>query len=81
MKKLLEKIKEYNKEPVHYEAPYLDTEDMQKIEKAVEKQISIKCVKDDCERDCCPVCGWIIGYGDTVQPYCHNCGQKLDWCE
>lgn len=47
--------------------------------KALKKQIPTKCVKDDCERDCCPVCGWIIGYGDTIQPHCHNCGQALDW--
>lgn len=46
---------------------------------AMEKQQFKKTTKDICDRDCCPECGWIIGYDDTIQPYCHNCGQALDW--
>ena len=35
----------------------------------------------DAESDCCPSCGkWlgVVVYGNGY-PYCHNCGQKIDW--
>lgn len=48
---------------------------------AIEKAMPKRCIKDDNNRDCCPSCKWIIGYEDTIQPFCHNCGQALDWRE
>lgn len=48
---------------------------------ALEKQIPNK----PKERDCigfntlvCPVCKWVLY---LYEPYCDNCGQKLDWSD
>lgn len=82
MKDLLKRVKEYNQQSVHYEAPYLDKDDMQKIEKVLEKQIPMKPVKDKYDHDCCPDCGWIVyqnEYGGRYLPHCENCGQAIDW--
>lgn len=39
VREVLAIVKKYNSEEKHYEAPYLDSEDMKIIEEALEKQL------------------------------------------
>ncbi|MFR2774796.1 MAG: hypothetical protein ACLTBR_03080 [Anaerostipes sp.] len=41
----LREVKNYNSQKIHYEAPYLSSDDMENIEYALEKQISKKSEK------------------------------------
>lgn len=83
-KKLIETlniVKDYNREKVHYEAPYLDSENMEIIEEALEKQLPKKPIEvvgaiysNSYE---CKYCGNELEPQDMFGEYCKWCGQKL----
>lgn len=84
----LSKVKELNSQKIHYEAPYLSSDDMENIEYALEKQISKKRTYEGdgyapdgtfvWDEWLCPNCGsrYEVDYDDYA--YCPNCGQKID---
>lgn len=82
----LSKVKNYNSQKMHYEAPYLTGDDMENIEYALEKQIPKKPGLDDIQnvrytiKYKCPACGGKFT-GTRIADYCYHCGQKLDWSE
>ncbi len=57
---------------------------IEECREAMERQRGKKSVKDECNHDCCPNCGWIVyqdEYGGRYLPHCENCGQAIDWSE
>lgn len=72
----LSKVKNYNSQKMHYEAPYLTGEDMENIEYALEKQIPKKPVKSgvtDSKRVFHP----INGIDGVPYDLCPNCKTNL----
>ena len=59
---------------------------VEELKEAREKQIPKKPIVESREYGCryyCPICDWSVdddGMG-YKQPYCMNCGQKVDWEE
>lgn len=57
---------------------------VEECREARERQRSKKPIKDECNHDCCPNCGWIVyqdEYGGRYLPHCENCGQAISWDE
>lgn len=57
---------------------------VEECREARERQRAKKPVKDECNHDCCPNCGWVVykdEWGGRYLPYCENCGQAIDFSE
>lgn len=82
----LSRVKNYNAQLKHYEAPYLTGDDMENIEYALERQSPKKLLEVKEKHDFsgkvlykdgyCPVCKNELS---SYYLYCGKCGQKLDW--
>lgn len=55
---------------------------VEECREARERKRAEKPVKDECNHDCCPNCGWVVyqeEWGGRYLPHCENCGQAIDW--
>ncbi len=75
VREVLNIVKNYNREKEHYEAPYLDSENMRIIEEALEKQLPKKGIKEKLKK--CPFCG---GEAKIKMKRKNDDGWSI-WCE